>query len=189
MRPFLKGVWFFSGFARTLTPFALSVLTLSIIMLSTYRINWIKGPLELTLTALVALAVGIILSRILPRLLTGGTDTDHTLASRAAFALMILAWGPLMAYQFSNIPGLEGVKIYSAADSFLSRIMPFREISLLVVMQLGIILLAGFLMAITLWRVRVYVQKEGIVPKPAGWRILVIFSFLYLAASIYLVVT
>lgn len=186
LRPFLQSVWLFGGFTRVLSPFALAVFFLSIVMLVSNVSDWMKGPVELTAVALAAVVFGIFLNNVLPRLLSGKAEPDHTLASRAAFALLILAWGPLMAYQISNIPGLTTVRFYAVKGSFLGNLFPGGEVTLLVLLQLGIILLAALLAVIAFWRIRVHAKKEEISLKAKGWNFLLFLGILYVSFALFI---
>ncbi|MCP5102059.1 MAG: cyclic nucleotide-binding domain-containing protein [bacterium] len=188
LRPFLQPVWFFGGFARMLTPFALAVFCLSIVLLASNRSDWIRGPVELTSVALFAVFFGVLFNNLLPRLLSAGAgdrERDNTTASHAAFALMILGWGPLMAYQLSNIQGLAGVRFYAVPGSLFYKFFAGGEVTLLLLLQLSVILLALLLAAIAFWRIRVQAEKEGTGINAAGWNGLLLFSLLYVLFAIF----
>lgn len=177
MRPFLQPLWLLGGFAQAFAPFALTVYFLSLAMLAVSKTGWFVGPLKLTLVLLVAVLLGIGLNRLLPRLISGKESADKTVAARAAFALMIVGWGPLLAYQITNIPGLERLQVYAAGGG---------EVSLLVILQLALILFAAFLGTVAFWRIRVQAQKENISLNLAGWNILLGFTALYITLAAFI---
>jgi len=183
-RPFLQSVWLFGGFARLLAPFALAVFSLSIVLLASNESTWLKGPVEMTAAALVSVFLGILLHISLPRLLSGKTDPDTTVSSRAAFALMVLAWGPLMAYQLTNIPGLSSLRLAAASGSMAENIFPFKGVTLLVVLQLAAVLFAALLTAVAFWRIRVQAEKEEIKLNKTGWRALLILCTIYVLFAV-----
>jgi hypothetical protein len=100
-----------------------------------------------------AVAAGIGLGALLPKLLCH--NDDRTPASRAAFALLVVAWGPLMAFHLENIPGLDALGIHAAAESGLSRLVPALNLPVLGALQLAVIGLATLLALVAfpgIWR-------------------------------------
>lgn len=180
LRPPLQAVWLFGGFARIMMPFALSVFALSIVMLASNGSQWLKGPVELTVVALAAVFTGILLNSILPHLLSDYTGSERFVSSRVSFGLLILAWGPLMAYQLDNIPGLSSLRFYAQPDSFLGKIFSTAgEVNLLVFLQLSLILLALLLAWVVFNKTQRHAENEGIRVKRPGWHMLLIISVLY----------
>jgi transcriptional regulator with AAA-type ATPase domain/polyferredoxin len=184
-RPILQAVWLFGGFARILSPFALAVFSLSIVMLVSNESNWINGPLELTAVALAAIFLGIALNTALPRLLADKTEPDNTIAARVSFGLLVLAWGPLMAYQLSNIPGLTSLRLYAVPGSFPGNLFSFGEVTLLVLLQLAVILFAALLAAVVFWRIRIQAGKEDLKLNAKGWKMLLSINALYVVFAIF----
>jgi hypothetical protein len=184
LRPFLQSVWYFGGFARALTPFALSIFFLSVVLLISSKAIWFRGSLDLTAAAVAAVFFGIAFNAVLPYLLSDKGEPDHTVSSRAAFGLLILAWGPFMAYQLSNIPALVSLRLTAEAGSWTAKLFPGGEVSLLVVFQLVVILFSLVLAAVTFWRTRVYAEKEDISFSRAGWNVLLACCVLYVVLSV-----
>jgi hypothetical protein len=189
LRPFLQSVWVLGGFARVLAPFALSVFSLSIVMLVSGETGWLSGPAELTAAALASIFFGLFLNAVLPRLLSGRSEPDTAVSSRVAVALLVLGFGPLMSYQFSNIPVLRTVRFYVVPDSFLGTLFSSGEVTMLRLLQLGIILLAFILAMVAFWRIRVHAHKERTEISKLGWNILLIFSMLYTAFAVVVTVS
>lgn len=188
LRPFLQAVWLFGGFGRVLAPFALSVFSLSVVILVSAETGWVGGPGELTAAALGSIVLGLLLNAALPRLLSRGIEIDTTVSSRAAFALLVLGWGPLMGYQLSNIPALRTVRFYAVPDSFLGKIFTGGEVTLMLLLQLAVVLLAFLLAMVAFWRIRIQAEKEEVRVSAVGWNILLVFSVLYTAFAIVVTV-
>jgi len=188
LRPFLQAVWLFGGFARVLTPFALSVFSLSMVLLVSGETGWIGGPMALTAAALGSIFFGLLLNAALPRLLSGRNESDTTVSARVAFGLLVLGWGPLMGYQLSNIAALRAVRFYAVPDSFLGRLFSGGEVTLMLLLQLGVVLLAFLSAMVAFWRIRVQAEKEDIRVSLVGWNTLLIFSMLYTAFAIVVTV-
>jgi transcriptional regulator with AAA-type ATPase domain/polyferredoxin len=191
LRPFLQAVWIFGGFAHVIAPFALSVFSLSIVMLVSGETGWLRGPGALTAAALGSIFLGLLLNAVLPRLLLGRNEPDTAVSSRVAAALLVLGWGPLMSYQLSNIPALRTIRFYAVPDSFLGTLFsgfPGGEVTLMRLLQLGVILLAFLLALVAFWRIRVQAGKEETGSSTVGWNILLIFSLLYTAFAVFVTV-
>ena len=189
LRPFLQAVWTFGGFGRVLAPFALSVFSLSIVMLISGETRWLSGPKELTAAALASIFFGLFLNNALPRLLSGRGEPDTAVSSRVAVGLMVLGWGPLMSYQLSNIPVLNTVRFYAVTDSFLGTLFPGGEVTLLRLLQLGVIVFAFLAASIAFRRIRVQARKEETAISKLGWNVLLIFSMLYTAFAVVVTVS
>jgi hypothetical protein len=138
-----------------------------------------------TLAACLAVAGAAVLNAVLPRILT--RDGDLAVTSRVSFAMLLLAWGPLMAFHLENIPGLGALRIHAAEGSFLAEHIPFLEVSLLGVLQLATMCLAAVLAMITLWRIRIHAEKHRTRIIAWGWRIMLGICAVYLFAAIGLV--
>jgi transcriptional regulator with GAF, ATPase, and Fis domain/polyferredoxin len=186
LRPLLRDVWRMGDLSVTLVPFCLVALLLTMVMLASHReLLGIAGVGGFTAAACLAVAGAAVLSAGLPKMLS--RDADLTVTSRVSFALLLLAWGPLMAFHLENIPGLGALEIRAAAGSFWVRHFPSLQVSLLSVLQLGTVLLAAGFAAITLGRIRVHAAKQGIAIVPWGWRILLGICALYFLATVALV--
>jgi hypothetical protein len=141
-------------------------------------------PLGLTAAGVVAIAAGMGLNRVLPALLLGPGQCDDGTAAQAAFALMILGWGPLMAYQLGNIPALEALTVVADPGSAWSLVLGGGELSLMAVSRLAIIVVAAILAAITLARVRALAIRRGTVVSGPGWAVLGGSSIAYTAVAL-----
>ena len=84
----------------------------------------------------------------LPRLLS--RDRDPALTTRIGFALLILGWGPMMAFHLENIPQLDTLRIHAAARSLPHPYFPTTELTLLVALQYSTILNAAVLAVVFL---------------------------------------
>ena len=155
IRPPLQAVWRLGGLSEAMAPFSLSIFFLAPVMLMAQRWAWLGGVGALTVAMLAALVAGAVASRILPVLLGG----DGSVSSRVAFTLLLLAWGPLMAYQLGNIGGLASVTIHTAAGTPLEGGLPPGGVTLQVALQLTVVVLALAMTLITMWRTRVWQER------------------------------
>lgn len=183
----LVGVWNLGTAAGALAPFLLAVFFLSPVLLAIQRSPGLSSPVFVTLGGLAAVGVGALTAWLLPTLLHGDGEEDSPVPAQVAFALMILGWGPLMAYQFGNISALSAFHLGSDPPSLLARFVGAGNVTLLPIAQLFILVLAAVLAAITLWRIYVRADRDGITIAWGGWFLLLAGSAAYVAISIALV--
>ena len=186
LRPPLQAIWRSGDLSVTLVPFCLVASLLALLMLASRRPGWgLGGAIGFTAAGGLVLAVSFALAAVLPRLLS--RDGNLAVASRAALALLLWAWGPLMAFHLANIPGLEALRIRAASDSFWTRHVPSLDLSLLTVLQFAAVLFAAAIGGITLWRIRVHASTQGAELAPWGWNAFLAAAMAYLAAAVALV--
>jgi transcriptional regulator with AAA-type ATPase domain/polyferredoxin len=180
-RPPLQAVWRLGGLSEAMAPFSLSVLFLAPVILAAQRIPWLSGPLPLAAAMAAALAAGGLAARLLPAVF--GSAGDDAISPRVAFALLVLAWGPLMAYQLGNVGALATVRLQAVAATPLAAVLPPEGVALQVVMQLATVALALVLAMITLWRTGAWLRRHGEPPVRGRWRALLVAALAYAAGS------
>ncbi len=183
----LVGVWNLGTAAGALAPFLLAIFFLSPVLLAIQGNPALSSPLAVTLGGLAAIGCGALMAWLLPTLLHGDGEEDSPVPAQVAFALMILGWGPLMAYQFGNISALSAFHLGSDPPSLLARFVGAGNVTLLPIAQLFILVLAAALAAITLWRIGVRAARDGITVAWGGWFLLLTGCTAYLAISVALV--
>jgi len=167
LRPPLQDLWRSEELSSTLAAFCLVVFLISPMMLATLRAgSWLAGTAEFTIAAAVALGLGLAASRALPRRLTA--DRDPTVASRAAHALLVAAWGPLAAYHLALIPGLAELRLRSAPGSVLGAL----DVPVLAPLQVACALLATVLSLLALEKIRRESLRQGDAVLDRGWAVL-----------------
>ena len=182
LRPPLQSVWRTGDLSVTLVPLSLVAFFVTLVMLASQR----TGPTaaEFTLTSCLAVAAAFFSARALPRVMS--QERDATVTSRAAFALLLLAWGPFMAFHLANIPGLAGLRVSQPQGSLWGLQLPTWDISLLGVLQPAAVLFAALLAGITLWRIRIHAVKQGVEVDRWGWRAMLGICVAYVAAALLL---
>jgi hypothetical protein len=185
LRPPLQNLWRIGELGRDLAPFALVVFFLSIVMLSSHKLAWNATAGGFTVLAGLSVVLAFVLGAGLARLFAN--DHDPALTCRVAFGLLLLAWGPFMAFHLYDIPELDAILIQAADGSVLSSILNTTPISLLFILQLAVVALAAACTAICFWRIRVrqagYDGKTGSWP----WRFIVALCAVYLLVTIALI--
>jgi len=142
IRPPLQDVWSLAELNPQLVPIALTIFLLAPLMLSHIGDSWLFTGLVLVLFAAVIPLRGILL-RVL------SDEGDPMPAIRTAFALAILAWGPLMAFHLGNIPGLADMHVHRGTHE-----SSMISLSLLPTVQLLAIFGASIATGAVLGRVR-----------------------------------
>jgi hypothetical protein len=168
-----------------LVPFALVVFFLAIVMLSTHRLPWVANTGGFILSAGAAVVLAFIFNAGLAKLFAN--EQYPSLDSRIAFGLVILAWGPFMAFHLYNIPELDAILIRAANDSFLNSIFNTIPITLLFVLQFTVVMFAAICTAVCFWRICVHQaecdRKTGLGP----WKLIFAICAVYLSATIVLI--
>lgn len=185
IRPLLQGVWRLDELSSTLVPFALVEFFLAMVMLASRRASWGDSVVQYTAVVLAALGVAFLFSKSLPRLVA--REHNQTLASRVAFGLLILGWGPFMAFHVEHIPGIDSIRLSVAPDptQFLAGVQ--LEVTVLGILQIGIIAGAAMFAAISFWRIWAHSVQRGIDLSRWRWAILVGICTLYLIVAVTLV--
>jgi len=183
----LQSVWRQSDLGGGLVPFAGFLFFFSPFMLASQGASWASTTGGFTFTALLALLFTVAFQAALPRLLSPSDQGGYALAPRTVFALLVLSWGPAMAYQINHIGGLESLRIHAEPGTVMARLLGGGEISVQVVLQLAVIALAALLAALCVWGVRMRAHKEGIETSPRGWALLFAICAVYTLSAVILV--
>jgi hypothetical protein len=185
LRPPLQNLWRLGELGKDLVPFALVAFFLAIVMLSSHRLPWNATVGGFTTLGGLSVVLAFVLYAGLSRLFAN--DKDPTLTHRVAFGLLILAWGPFMAFHLYDIPELDAILIQAANDSVLSSVLNTTPISLLFVLQFAAVMFAVACTVVCFWRIRARQadgeSKTGFWP----WRFIAALCIVYLLAAIALI--
>lgn len=192
LRPPLAGIWKMEGSSVAFAPFAVAVFLLAIVFLAAQTQAWPTSPLALTFVGLGAIALGAVFSRLLPSLLIRGSrDSDEPKDSRVgvqvSFALMLLGWGPLMAYQLGNIPLLADLKLEPTPMSSWARLSLPASWTLMATVQVAVVLVAAGITLIALARIQRLAKGRGTQISSFGWAALTAICTAYLVIALRLV--
>ncbi|MFN2168861.1 MAG: 4Fe-4S binding protein, partial [Anaerolineae bacterium] len=185
--PPLKGVWKLGTAAWTLAPFLLAVFLLSPVLLAIQADPSLSSFFAVTAGGLLAVALGGVLTWMLPTLITGGDGEDSAIPTQVAFTLMVLAWGPLMAYQFGNISALSAFQLSSNPPSLLGQLVGTNNLTLLPVAQIFIIVFAAVLAGFILWRISVHARANEDHIAWGGWFLVLAGCAVYVGISLAIV--
>lgn len=168
LRPPGMGALGLSGTGRYPAVFALSMLLLAPLFLVAQTSEVLQQPAVLAAAGLAAILIGLLLGWRLPGSL-GVLEENPAAASRVAAALAVLAWGPLMAAQFRNIPILSDLRIQPTGGA--TWLEPFQEgVTVLTTASISGVLLAAAISAAILWTSRRLCQDESQPIARPAWR-------------------
>jgi transcriptional regulator with AAA-type ATPase domain len=183
----LQGLWRQAYLGSDLLPFALFLFFFSPFMLASQGSGWVASSAGLAAGAGVAAVLTLVSLPSLPRLFSTESGPDRALPSRVAFSLLILAWGPAMAYQLNHIEGLARITIHAEGNNYFGWLQQGGDLSLQFVLQLAVVLLAGILTAISLSGIRLRLTGLGVPISRGGITVLRLICALYTLASVMLI--
>jgi uncharacterized membrane protein len=184
-------LWRLSAASAGLTPFAVTVFILTLVLLAAKNYPRLAEPTVLAAAGLGAIIIGALLHRILPHLLLESSLDDVEsqaypgVAVQVAFALLVLGWGPLMAYQIANIPTIEGLRFGASSGSFWAQVLPAGGLSLEVLVQSLSIVFAAGITVVALGGIVFLARRRGVGLSLAGWSALSLLCTLYVGAALY----
>jgi hypothetical protein len=178
----LQSLWNLNDLSSTLTPLALAGFFVAIVLFGSRNISWMASPFGFTVSAVLAITFAIVLYMTLPKFLSGEHNPDPAMASRVALALFLLGWGPLMAFHLQKVPGLAVLQFRIVEESFWASYMPFTGVTVLSILQLGVISLAAIFTMISLWQIRKKCSRQEVKYKQWGWWMLGGLCTVYLLA-------
>ncbi len=173
----------------SLSFFALLVFAVAPVMLASQKVPWISGTIGFTVSVILAGAFAFLLRSYLPRVLSPNPDPDPAVISRVAFALLVLAWGPIAAYHLANSPFLNSLTLSAVMGSFWEELFPGSQIPFLLLLQLGVVVMSAGLTAISFWGIRSRLIREGAPLLSKGWRILLGLFAVYFGFIVVLILS
>ncbi len=187
LRPPIQSIWRKGDLNPTLTPLALVVFFLAIVLLGARNTTWLTNPYIFTTVAVLAVAIAFALYTSLPSLLSRERNPDHALVSRVALVLFILGWGPFMAFYLHEVPGLAALQIRFVEESFWIVYLPIKEIAVLSIMQIIVVLMAAVFAMISFRKIWLQFKWQKMKVNPWGWRILQGLCTFYLLIAVGLI--
>jgi len=173
------------GSGRYPSVFALTLLLLAPLFLAADTADVMNQPAVLTASGIGAIVLGLFLGWRLPHFLGTGGENPAA-AHRVAAAFAVLAWGPLMAAQFRNIAVLGDLYVRSEREA--PWLGPFTEgVTFLTLAGVGVLLLAGAVSAIILWRTRTRCRDESRPIARPAWHSIGVVWLVSLVVSLALV--
>lgn len=180
LRAPLRGAWRLGASATWMMPFALSVCLLTPLLLAT-QIG--LGLNIFLVTSAIALGAGLLAAKPLGGILVPEEHDDASTPPRVAIGLLILGWGPLIAYQLGHVPLIADLQLTAIAGSPLESLLP-PVVSVLHVFQVATILLAAAFAGFVLLQSRRRAHKV----LRARWAVLQLAVLAYVVGSLAIVV-
>lgn len=185
LRPRLRSAWRLDSTESYIVPFALTVFFLSPMLILIQRGGSIAEPLWLTIACFASLAGAAVVTPILsPAIQSDSRST--ALAAATACALLVLGWGPLMAYQMGHIPFFESLTVVSTPETWWAK-WPGPEVTIMTLLRVAWVVFAAILSATILWNANGVARKSGFNVRISGWSVLILVCTIYTFAMLWLV--
>ena len=108
------------------------------------------------------------------------------LPAATACALLVLGWGPLMAYQMGHIPFFETLVVVSQPGTWWAR-WPGPAVTTMTLVRVAWVVFAAILSATILWNANGTARKSGVRIRTAGWTALIVLCTVYTFGALWLV--
>ncbi len=184
-RPRLRSAWHLVSAESYIVPFALTIFFLSPVLILIQRGGVLADPRWLTLSCWSSLLAAALVSPALsPMIQSRGRST--ALAAAAACALLVLGWGPLMAYQMGHIPFFESLVVVAQPGTWWAR-WPGPAVTGMSLIRVAWVVFAAVLSATILWNANGFARKSGVEIRISGWTILIVICTIYTFGMLWLV--
>ena len=160
LRPPLVRIWQQLDIGGTIRFFALVCFFLAPCLLASERIPFLMGNGVFTVTLLASLAFAAVCRYKLPTLLFQDHEFKQLRTTRLILVLLLLAWGPFMAFEIAHLPGFDTLVILTDQQSILYAVLPDHGVSLLALVQLGVIWFGALMAVVTLLGMGWRIQRE-----------------------------
>jgi hypothetical protein len=187
LRPRLRSAWRLTSAESYVIPLALTVFFLAPVLVMAQRGGFMAEPLWLTLSCGASLVAAAALAEILTPLLKGHMGRRNAVTARVSCALLVLGWGPLMAYQMGHIPLLQSLTMVAERGSLWER-WPGPEVMALTIVRVSFVVFAAILSATILWNARGHAVHSGERINAYGWAVLIVGCTAYTAMALWMVV-
>jgi polyferredoxin len=185
LRPRLLSAWRLVSSESYVVPFALTVFFLSPLLVAIQHGGRLAEPLWMTLACWLTLPAAAVTAPAI-RPLVQQRSRSTALAAATACALLVLGWGPLMAYQMGHIPVFQQLVVVAEGGSWWDR-WPGPEVSIETLLRVGWVVFAAALSAIILWNANGVARKSGIAIRASGWALLITICTAYTFGALWLV--
>ncbi len=185
LRPRVRSAWHLASTESYLVPFALTVFFLSPMIILIQRGGVFADPLWLSIGCWSSLLAAALVSPILsPAIQERGHST--ALAAAAACSLLVLGWGPLMAYEMGHIPFLESLVVVAQPDTWWAH-WPGPAVTIMSLIRVAWVVFGAVLSATILWNANGTARKAGVEIRVSGWTALIVVCTIYTFGMLWLV--
>ncbi len=189
LRPPLIRIWQQTEAPVSLSLFSLIVFFFSPVLLASRSFSVLTSTLGITVAILLVVAAALLCRGLLLKLFAVGDKKGTVAMSRVAFTLLVLGWGPLMAFQIANFPAVNSLTISGLLGPIWNVLLPESGLSLMKLVQFAAILFAALLTAITFLGIRQRFHKDQTPASSSAWMALIGLFVCYLTVNMFLVLS
>ena len=179
--PLVK-IWKQKELPGSLSILALSVFFIAPLLLATKLFDELNISTYFVFCAAIAFGLAYLGSVLLVRLERRMVVENEAKLSRISFSLLILSWGVLAAFQFSNIPVFNSLEIYSPEGTLWNNFISSSGVSFIKILQSLTIIIA----AIFGWITVISINKQFKVGARTVPVLFIVF-ILYAALNIFMI--
>jgi len=169
LRPPLVRIWQQLDIADTIGFFALVCFFIAPILLASRSIPFFMGKSVFTVAVLTSFALALICHFTLPTLLFGDHKLKRLRTTRLSLVLLLLSWGVFAAFQFNQLPGFDSLFIVSGQQGLSHDFLLEHGISMITLMQLGVIWFGALIAVAALTGMSWRVQREKVKIGRRSW--------------------
>ncbi len=185
LRPRLRSAWHLASTESYIVPFALTIFFLSPALILIQKGGVFADPVWLTVACWLSLIAAALTAPVLsPLIEIDGRGT--ALAAATACALLVLGWGPLMAYQMAHIPFFESLVVVAQPGTLWAR-WPGPAVTIMSLIRVAWVVFASILSATILWNANGVARKSGAEIRIPGWTALIVVCTIYTFGMLWLV--
>jgi len=180
--PLVK-IWKQKELPNSLSVLALSVFFMAPLLLGTRFFEELTKSTSFIICASVAFGLAYLVGTLLSKAEDKDIAESESKLSRISFALLILAWGVLAAFQFSNIPIFNSLEIHSPQGTAWNTFVSSSGVSLIKILQSATIIIA----AMFAWFTVLSIKKQLAAGTKIVVSILSVVFILYVALNIFMI--
>jgi len=186
LRPRLRSAWRLINAESYMVPFALTIFFLSPVLVLLQRGSIPPEPLWISVSCWATLAMAAVAAPILsPAIQESGRTT--ALSAATACALLVLGWGPLMAYQMKHIALLDSLVVLAEPGTWWA-VWPGPAVTVMSIVRVAWVVFAAVLSATILWNANGQARKSGVDIRVSGWTALIVICTAYTFWMLWMVV-
>jgi len=187
LRPPLVRIWQQLDIGETIGFFAIVCFFLASCLLASQRVPFLMGNGVFSGAALASVALAAVFRYSLPTLLFKDDELKLLRTTRLTLVLLLLAWGPFAAFQLAHLPGIDTLFILSGQPGILAAVQPQAGISLLALVQLGVIWFGALMAVVTLLGMGWRVQREKTRIAGRNWHLVFGICLFYPLANSWII--
>ena len=179
----LSGLLHLPSSASPMIGFAAGLFLLSPLLLDAQNGGWSDNSTALLTTGAALIVLAVVAA---PRLLSLLSEPpSRTAATRVAFVLALIGWGPLMAYQLANVSLINHIMLQAKPTTITAALLP-PGLSLATVLRPVVVLATAVVAVVALGTIRRAAADDGTHPRPLAWIVLFLITCSHIGLSLVL---